>query len=247
MQSSNQASSYRWIIMAIIWLVYLVSNMERVSIGPVAPFLKESLQISNVQIGLLVTANTVLYMPILLVAGWLVDRFGVRPVLYGGSIFGGLSVAFVYLFPSYQGLTVILAIAGLGYGCVFPAISKALLTWFPARERATVMGINQAAVNVAGIIVALLLPAIALAWSWQSGYLVLGIAMVVICLAFAAIYRDPPGAQPVRNRTPAKPGGRSGARNLLKSRDIWFLAFFGYFISVVEFSAITNIVLYLNE
>jgi ACS family hexuronate transporter-like MFS transporter len=249
MQPTSQASRYRWIIMAIIWLVYLVSNMERLSIGPVAPFLKESLQLSNVQVGLVATANTILYTPILLVAGWLVDRLGVRPVLYGGSVFAGIAVSFIYLFPSFRGLTIVLAIAGIGYGCIFPAVSKALMTWFPAGERATVMGVNQAAVNVAGIIVALLLPVIALTWSWQSGYLILGIALIVICLICALIYRDPPviGNRPVRAEKQTKPGGRSGVRTLLKSRDIWILAFSGYFLSVVEFSSITNIILYLNE
>ncbi|MBN1367007.1 MAG: MFS transporter [Dehalococcoidales bacterium] len=243
----NQTSNYRWIIMAISWMVYLIYNMERLSIGPLAPFFKESLQITNTQVGLLATANTVLFALVLLAAGWLVDRFGVRPVLLAGSVFGGITVCLVYFSSNYQGLVIILAFAGLGYGCVFPAISKALLTWFPAKERATVMGFNQAAVNAGGIVAALLLPAVALAWSWQSSYLVVGIALIVICLVFVVLYHEPPGAVMISVGSPGKTGNRSALRALLKSRDLWIIALAGYFLSVVEFSSINNIVLYLNE
>lgn len=247
MQATNQLPRYRWVIMVISWVVYLTYNLERMSIGPLAPFFKESLHITNTQVGLLATANTILFALVLLAVGWLVDRFGVRPVLLAGSLFGGIIVCLVFLFPSYQGLLIILTVAGIGYGCIFPAVSKALLTWFPAKERATVMGFNQAAVNVGGMVVALMLPAIALAWSWQAGYLVIGISMVVIGLVFAGLYRDPPKAinNPAGSRT--KTTGGSAWRNLLKSRDLWIIAIAGYFLSVVEFSAITNIVLYLNE
>jgi len=249
MPSTNRPLRYRWTIMAIVWLVYLVGNMGRVSIGPLAPFLKDSLQISNVQIGLLVTANTALYTPTLLLSGWLVDRLGVRLVLFGGAIFGGVTIALIYFFPTYQGMVVILAFAGLGYGCIFPSVAKSLMTWFPDRERATVMGVNQSAVNVAGVIVAVLLPVIALKWFWQTSYLVLGAALVFICLVCVGVYRDLPGydRRSIKAGSQAKRDGRSLGRTLLKSRDIWILAFAGYFLSVVEFSSITNIVLYLNE
>lgn len=232
--------------MAISWAVYLTYNLERLSIGPLAPFFKESLHISNTQVGLLATANTVLFALILLTAGWLVDRFGVRPVLLAGAIFGGITVCLVYFFPTYQGLVLILTVAGLGYGCVFPAISKALLTWFPAKERATVMGFNQAAVNAGGIVAALLLPAVALAWSWQSGYVVIGLAMIMICVVFGIFYRDP--VQTTNITVGLRSGSSGGAwRTLLKSRDLWIIAVAGYMLSVVEFSSITNIVLFLNE
>ncbi len=247
MQATNQLPRYRWVIMTISWVVYLTYNLERLSIGPLAPFLKESLQITNTQVGLLATANTILFALVLLAVGWLVDRFGVKPVLLAGSFFGGIIVCLVFLFPSYHGLLIILTLAGIGYGCIFPAVSKALLIWFPAGERATVMGFNQAAVNVGGMVVALLLPAIALAWSWQAGYLVVGITMIVIGLVFAVLYRDPPGAVKKTDGANASRSSNGAWRTLLKSRDLWIIAVAGYFLSVVEFSAITNIVLYLNE
>src|SRR5512136_2584843 len=100
MQATNQLPRYRWVIMTISWVVYLTYNLERLSIGPLAPFFKESLQITNTQVGLLATANTILFALVLLAVGWLVDRFGVRPVLLPGSFFGGIIVCLIFLFPS---------------------------------------------------------------------------------------------------------------------------------------------------
>ncbi len=77
----------------------------------------------------------------------------------------------------------------------------------------------------------------------------LGIALVCISLVCAAIYRDMPGYNrlSVVAGSQAKLGGRGLRRTLFKSRDIWILAFAGYFVSVIEYSSMTNMVLYLNE
>ena len=64
-------------------MVYLV----RLSVGPLSPFLRDAFDLSNAQIGGLISATALTYAPTLIVAGWLADRIGVRRVLVGGSAF----------------------------------------------------------------------------------------------------------------------------------------------------------------
>ena len=45
-----------------------------------------------------------------------------------------------------------MTLAGIGLGCVMPATTKAVLVWFPIKERATAMGFKQTGVNVGGMI-----------------------------------------------------------------------------------------------
>ena len=69
---------YRWVILGVGWLAYLVAFLQRLSIGPLAPFIKEDLSLTNAQIGWLMSAAAIGYMLTLIPAGWLVDRIGVR-------------------------------------------------------------------------------------------------------------------------------------------------------------------------
>lgn len=253
MQSLEKLPRYRWVILAIIWMSYLIIYTARVGIGPLAPFLKEAFNLSNAEIGSLVTATVIGYIPSLIVAGWLVDYIGVRRVLVAGTLISGLSIASVFFAPSYQVMFLMLIGAGIGSGCIFPSAVKAVMLWFPKRERATALGINQASINVAGVISASLLPTIAFMLGWRYGFLFLGLSALVISPFCAIIYRDPPreylpnGAGDNPYSVSPKSSTTRMVIDLFKSRDIWMLSLAGLFLAVVEFATMTYLILYLNE
>ena len=74
MELPTKFTRYRWIILAVAWMSYLTVFFARLGVGPLAPFLKEALYLSNTQVGLLMSATSMTYAPTLMVAGWLVDR-----------------------------------------------------------------------------------------------------------------------------------------------------------------------------
>ncbi|MFH0769537.1 MAG: hypothetical protein V1932_08265 [Chloroflexota bacterium] len=39
-KSTMTGLKYRWVILGVCWLAYIVAFMQRLSIGPLAPFLK---------------------------------------------------------------------------------------------------------------------------------------------------------------------------------------------------------------
>ena len=78
---------------------------------------------------------------------------------------------------------------GMGCGFLMPSTTQGVILWFPTKERATVMGLKQTAVNIGGIITALTLPAVALALGWRYGFLFLGIIAIVVSLVVQS-YRD---------------------------------------------------------
>jgi len=204
-------------------------------------------------VGALVSSIGITYLPTLLVAGWLVDRFGVRRILVLGTFITGICTTSLYFTTSYREIFIILALSGLGSGCIFPSVVKAIISWFPLRERATAMGINQAAINVSGIIGASLLPTIAISIGWRYGLLFLGIGTLTICLVCVVFYRDPPKAESlsaglnVPNTAIPKSSNTQLMKSLFKSRDIWMLLLAGFFINIVEWGMIINLVLYLKE
>jgi MFS transporter, ACS family, hexuronate transporter len=251
--STVEVQRYRWLILFVVVMSYIVVFLSRLSIGPLAPFLKPSLNLSNAEIGLLVTSTSIASAPALLASGWLVDRVGIRRMLIFGTFVGGFCFALLFFVPNYQFMVGIMVVSGVGFGCIFPAALKAIILWFPARERATAIGINQTGTNFGGIIAAGIMPTVASNWGWRYGFLVLGLIGLTICLSCFICYRDPqaPGLASKGSRESAAGGEKMSERGqtsqVLKSRDLWMLACSSLFLAVAEYSMITELVLYLNQ
>ena len=187
-----------------MWCAYLVVFLSRLCVGPLAPFLKEAFDLSNAQIGGLTSATAVAYAPTLIFAGWLVDRIGVRRALLIGTVITGVCIGAVALAPSYGTMLLLLGASGLGCGFIYPTAVKAIMLWFPARERATAVGVNQSAVNVSGMLGAAIMPALAVAYGWQAGFVfAAGLAFVVCVVAVRPVPR--PAARASRRARPTSP------------------------------------------
>jgi len=249
----DRVSSYRWFILAIVWLSFLTVFLVRLGIGPLGPFLKESLQISSTQITGLASVIGITYLPSLLVAGWLVDRLGVRKVLTFGTCFIGLCTVLLFFTSSYQGMLIILALSGIGSGCVFPSTVKAIILWFSAKERATAMGLNQTAVNAGGMLGGLALPPIAVTLGWRYGWLFMGLGTLVVSLTCSFLYRNPPREEMAGeatnspDTTPPKTSTTAMMSTLFNSKDVWMLFLAGFFMNIVEWGLMINLALYLWE
>ena len=185
------APRYRFVALAVVWCAYLVVFLSRLCVGPLAPFLKSSFHLDNAQIGGLISATAVAYAPTLIFAGWLADRIGVRRALIIGTVITGVCIGAVALAPSYPVMLLLLACSGFGCGFIYPTAVKAVMVWFPARERATAVGVNQSAVNISGMLGAAVMPALAIAFGWRSGFVLASVMAFVICAVAVAFYRDP--------------------------------------------------------
>ena len=88
-QTTEITYKYRWVILAVLWLTYLVVFLHRLSVGPLAPFFKEELDISSAQVGLVMSAAALGYMVTVFLAGWAVDRIGARWLIVTGELIAG--------------------------------------------------------------------------------------------------------------------------------------------------------------
>ena len=54
-----------------------------------------------------------------------------------------------------------------------------------------IIGVNQAAVNVSGMLGAAVMPALAVAFSWRAGFVFAAVVAFAVCGVALAFYRDP--------------------------------------------------------
>jgi len=241
--------------MVVLWAAYIIVFVHRLSIGPLSPFLKEEMSLTNAQIGGLVSAAVFGNMASMLPAGWATDRFGIRRVLFIGEVFAGIFLLGMYLVPSYQAALIIMGIAGFGCGCLQPATTKGVLMWFPRRERAIVMGFKQTAVNIGGMLSAAILPTLAITMGWRFGFLIIGGIAIAIGIMSYILYKDPPVATIVASSSTSNDGTVSSPppvpgislREFMKGRDMWLLAGAAFALVAVEFGVLNQLVLYLTE
>ena len=245
-QDQETTDRYRWVILGVLWITYIVVFLNRLSVGPLAPFFKGDLGITSTQVGLVMSAASFGYMVSIFPIGWVVDRIGARGPIVMGEFIAGTCMIALFFAPSYMWLLILMFVTGLGCGFLLPSTTQGVVAWFPVRERATVMGFKQTAVNIGGIISASTLPAVALALGWRYCFLFLGIVAIAIGIAAYVLYREPSissyGSVDSDTPTAAVP-----LLEILRSREIWLIAFCGMCLAWVEMAVIAHLVLYLTE
>lgn len=235
---------YPWVVLGLCILsVMAVANIEW-SLGVLFPFIQEDLDVTRAELGLITAGMLIGGAPAVVLAGWLVDRLGVRlvqSVALVGVTAGVL--AFSQIDSLLQGV-LLATFMGIGITVTAPSYVKAIVSWVPVRRRGSGLGITEAGVPIAGIIATVVLSLLAetVGWRWAVG--VLAIMTGTSCVVFFALYRDRPSdeTQP-ETRAP----GEGRVVLVLKNRAIWLAALGGAALSTLHFILISFLVLFLKE
>jgi sugar phosphate permease len=246
MGDSAGSGRFRWVVLGITWMAYMSAYLVRTAVAPLTPFLISGLSLSKFEVGLLVSASAFGYMAFQMPAGWLVDRIGVRKMLFIGPVVAGGFILGMYAVGGFVGAMGVLVLAGFGCGCFPTVATKAVLNWFPLRERATAIGINQTSLNVAGIITASLLPTLALNFGWRIAIASMGVIPITAAILSYTFYREPQKAKEVE--APKRgPTNWSNIKDVVLDRNILLVALACMGLCVCEFSFTGYLVIYLTE
>jgi sugar phosphate permease len=237
---------FRWVVLGVTWMAYMSAYLVRTAVAPLSPFLIEGLSLSRFEVGLLVSASAFGYMAFQIPAGWLVDRVGVRKMLLVGPLVAGSFVLGMYFVGGFPAALAVMALAGFGCGCFPTVATKAVLHWFPLRERATAIGINQTSLNVAGVLTASALPTLALVYGWRAAFIPVALIPIAASVAAYTLYREPVGEEPPKV---SRKGGASWAavRGVILDRNILLVALACMGLCVCEFAFTGYLVIYLKE
>ncbi|MBI3966066.1 MAG: MFS transporter [Chloroflexi bacterium] len=234
------AYSYRWVILIISTMVQTLTSFTNQSIAPLAPYLQSDLSLSRAQIGLLSTAifgAGFIMVPV----GWLADRFGVRLMFVVGLTAVGLFTALAWGAPGYGILLVLMALSGLGNAIAMPPTTRAIMYWFPQRNRGIAMSVKQTGVAMAGFITALSVPWLADAFGWRGTMLTLGVLVLVAAALAGIFYREYPA--PVA----AKAASTHKMSELFGNRDLLLLCGVSLGYGIAQLSFVYFLVLYLVQ
>jgi len=172
-------------VMGLVGLAHCVSHFSQLLLPPLFPWLKDAFHASYAELGLLLTVFFVVSCSVQALSGFVVDRFGPRPILFGGIALLGAAAFGFAASTSYAAMLACVVVAGIGNG-VFHPVDYTLLNRkiHPSRlgHAFSVHGITG---SLGWALAPAMLVPIALAFSWRvalvsAGVLILAVLVVLV-------------------------------------------------------------------
>jgi MFS family permease len=191
--TSVQADPRRWGILMGFTLISMSSQIIWLNFaGIVSPQTQDIFHVGLVQIGLISAVWPLVFIPLSMPAGLLVDRWGFRKtVILGGGIIMVFSRLRILSGTDFTSLFVFESLATIGQPFIFNSISKLSGDWFPSGEQTVATGIGTmgqiVGMTIALVIVPVMVPNAIYGELRYNFLVVLAIATAsfVIFLAFA--------------------------------------------------------------
>lgn len=183
--------SYKWIVLMLATAVQASATLITYGIGPLAFFWKEIYHLTDMQLGMLLTAVNIGPLFCMLFVGRLLDQYNERVLIGGSSILLGGSLLFIHVVERFTGLLFVLMIVGVFYSAAQPGGSKVILKWFLKENRGLAMGIRQAGIPIGGAVAGAMIPILSVNVSLSFAIYVLSSICIAGGVLFLVFYREP--------------------------------------------------------
>jgi sugar phosphate permease len=179
------------IALTLLVLSGVVNYIDRATLAVANPLIREELDLSVGDMGVLLSAFLWAYAFAQLPVGALVDRLGPRRMLALGLGLWSLAQAAGGLVTSFTQFFAARMVLGLGEAPQFPTAARVSRDWFNPRDRGTATGIWNCSSTLGTAISVPLLTFLMLAVGWRWMFLIMGGLGIAVAILAYAVYRNP--------------------------------------------------------
>ncbi len=222
--------------MGLVGLAHCISHFSQLLLPPLFPWLKDAFHVGYTELGILLTIFFVVSCSVQTLSGFLVDRFGPRPILFGGMALLATAAFGFAASTSYAMLAAFAVVAGTGNG-VFHPVDYSLLN---RRIHPSRLGHAFSVHGITGSLGWALAPAmlvpITIAYSWRTALASAGalalLVLVVLWLNRSNLTIDmTSAARPAPAARKAAPG--AGSLDFLAIPAVWMCFTFFFLYAVI--------------
>lgn len=198
----QKRSNVRWLIVAMLFVITSINYGARTTLGITGKDMSFSLNFAPEHLGIIFSSFSVAYVLGQFPGGWLLDKFGSKKVYFGSVLLwsaficlqGTLSeldkISFLQGHILYIAMG-IMFLVGLSESPAFPANSRIIAAWFPAKERGTAAAIFNAAQYFSTAIFAPIMGWLIYNYGWESVYFFMGGLGVIISFVMLKVIYSP--------------------------------------------------------
>ncbi|MBI4194243.1 MAG: MFS transporter [Betaproteobacteria bacterium] len=184
---------------ALVVFCQVVHGLTFAAIPLLLPLIREDLQISFTQAGMLSAAATLSYALGQIPAGYLSDRFGPRRLFFIGLLgWSALSLCFGLIHAFWLALLTQF-IAGTFRALMFAPGLALLASWFPPERRATAMSLYMLGGFAGTIVLSLGGPLLAALYGWRTAFILLAAVGIGTAFLYKSFAREKPRVQPLQH------------------------------------------------
>lgn len=262
----QQPSRIRWQIVGLLFVISVVTYVDRVNIAVAGKLMMPEFGLSAVQMGTVFSSFVLGYALFQIPGGWMGDRWGARLVLAASvlwwSLFTVLTAAAAHplLSSTIGALGALLAVRfliGVGEAAALPNFNRTVADWLAPSERGVGMGISIGGIGFGSAITPPLVAWLMTRYGWPVAFYVTGGIGLLVAAIWYGLARDRPHEHPRVNRAeldwitqaaPAAPATDSpsppfGA--LLKRPSVWFLTLSYTMLGYIAYIYLSWFFLYL--
>lgn len=220
-------------VIGLVGVAHALSHFFQLIVAPLFPWIKDAFTLNYAQLGLIMTVFFVVSGTGQFLAGFVVDRFGARPVLFAGLSCFAVAALGLAGAQNYATLLFFSGLAGLG-NSVFHPVDFSIMNAHVSKHR---LGHAYSVHGITGSLgwatAPLFLVGIAKVSSWRTALLSAAV-LAVLVLAWLVVNRASLSGRPAAHKAAPSHGANDHVLAFLRLPAVWmcFLFFFAYSISL---------------
>ena len=192
-QHEPHSRKYRWVMLILLLLLYACFGIVSRAIFPLVTPILNDLRMIYAQMGFILGSWQLTYIMMALVAGSILDRWGVRKSLFAGAIIIGLSSSLRYFSNDFTTLLIAVALFGVGGPMISIGGPKTISAWFRGPSRGMAIGLYTSGNWLGGLLALALTNSLVMPLvgnDWKQAFVVYGMITFGVGLLWILCARE---------------------------------------------------------
>ncbi|MEL4015394.1 MFS transporter [Dryocola clanedunensis] len=196
-------SSYRWFVMALIFIIFVVAQADRANIGFAIPYIQDEFRLNNTDVGIIISLFFAGYALCQIPSGYLVRKKGIRFSYALGMALTSLFTFFMGRVDSFLHLKILRTLVGVSEAPVVISSTATINNWFPSKEKGTATGLFLAGSKFGPFLVPPICAWILINYDWRHIFYFFSIPGIVLAVVWYVLVRNKPSESPFVNQEEA--------------------------------------------